>query len=122
MVLKKIEAAGDMTATEITIAWRNPSALRRRAGVGVASEEEVASLSAPHPLPRVARAVRHAGDTAAAVFRGQQTRRQCIHLQDTCRENVVDVAQSRWRIRRQVGSEMHGNSRTALEHRKLIQP
>src|SRR6266699_5193200 len=44
MVLKKIEAAGDMTATEITIAWRSPSALRRRAGVGVASEEEVASL------------------------------------------------------------------------------
>src|SRR5579885_338230 len=32
MVLKKIEAAGDTTATEITTAWRRPSAPRRSVG------------------------------------------------------------------------------------------
>src|SRR5579885_3427445 len=37
MVLKKIEAAGDMTATEITTACRKPSVPRRSAGADVSS-------------------------------------------------------------------------------------
>ena len=38
MVLKKIEAAGDITATEMTMAWRRPRLLRAKsAAVGVAA-------------------------------------------------------------------------------------
>src|SRR6185437_10456447 len=46
MVLKKIEAAGDMTATEMTMAWRRPSVpdLRVVEGAATAGEEEAVSL------------------------------------------------------------------------------
>src|SRR5215469_460718 len=46
MVLKKTDAAGDMTATEMTMAWRRPSVpdLRAVEGATTAGDEEAVSL------------------------------------------------------------------------------
>jgi hypothetical protein len=39
--LKKIDAAGDITATEITMAWRRPSVPCLNAEVGIVSSKEM---------------------------------------------------------------------------------